>query len=193
MLQVFLDTETTGIETGACVIELAAIMVEDNEIIDIFHQYAKPYRPINPAAQAAHGITEELLSDKPEEKEMLKDFIEWVEGAGEVREIFAYNAQFDIRVINDRIKMDFLRENNFFDKYKIIDVAKYAKLAIKNGVIPKNGRKWNQDTNRSASDRSEGGGFLSKSGAGEESTQTIQRRCRLSALQCIKAGKREKY
>ena len=102
MLQVFLDTETTGIETGACVIELAAIMVEDNEIIDTFHRYAKPYRPINPAAQAAHGITDEFLSDKPEEKEMLKDFIEWVEGAGEVREIFAYNAQFDIRIINDR-------------------------------------------------------------------------------------------
>lgn len=39
MLQVFLDTETTGIETGACVIELAAIMVEDNEIIDTFHRY----------------------------------------------------------------------------------------------------------------------------------------------------------
>lgn len=145
MLQVFLDTETTGIETGACVIELAAIMVEDNEIIDTFHRYAKPYRPINPAAQAAHGITDEFLNDKPEEKEMLKDFIEWVEGAGEVREIFAYNAQFDIRIINDRIKMDYLRENNFFDKYKIIDVAKYAKLAIKNGVIPKNGRKWNQE------------------------------------------------
>lgn len=76
MREVFLDTETTGIETGACVIELAAIMVEDGEIVDIFHEYAKPYRPINPAAEKAHGISMSMLEQKPEEKIVLQRFME---------------------------------------------------------------------------------------------------------------------
>jgi DNA polymerase III epsilon subunit-like protein len=75
MRQVFLDTETTGIEIGACVIELAAIMVEDGEIVDTFHEFAKPYRPINPQAQRAHGISMSMLETKPEEKIMLKNFM----------------------------------------------------------------------------------------------------------------------
>ena len=145
MIQVFLDTETTGVEIGACIIELAAIMVDNGEIVDTFHQYAKPYRPINPNAEKAHGISMAFLEDKPEEKVMLQDFIEWMIGMGKPDEILAYNAQFDIRIINDRMKMDYLTEETYFDSYKVIDVAKYAKEAIRTGVIPKNGRKWNQE------------------------------------------------
>lgn len=144
MTEIFLDTETTGLEIGACVIELAAIMVDDGEIIDTFHQYAKPYRAIHPSAQATHGISMEFLQDKPEEKEMLRSFLEWIIGSG-ARTVYAYNAQFDIRIINDRLRMDNLKEGNFFDKYKVVDVASYTKQAIRNGVLPKNGRKWNQE------------------------------------------------
>lgn len=145
MREVFLDTETTGVEVGACVIELAAIMVEDGEIVDIFHEYAKPYRPINPQAQKAHGISMSMLENKPEEKIMLKNFMEWFIGLGGAHRVYAYNAQFDIRIINDRMKMDFLTEGNFFDNFPVVDVAKYAKAAIKQGIIPAFGRKWNQE------------------------------------------------
>lgn len=144
MIQIFLDAETTGVEVGACVIELAAIMVDDGEIVDTFHKYAKPYRPIHPEAFKAHGISMDFLEDKPEEKDMLKEFLEWIVGSG-AQEVLAYNAQYDIRVINDRLKMDYLLNDNLFDSYKIVDVAKYSKAAIKNGVIPKMGRKWNQE------------------------------------------------
>lgn len=145
MREVFLDTETTGIETGACVIELAAIMVEDGEIVDIFHEYAKPYRPINPAAEKAHGISMSMLEQKPEEKIVLQRFMEWMIGMGKPDKVLAYNAQFDIRILNDRFKMDYLVDSNFFDDYCVVDVAKYAKEALRTGVIPKNGRKWNQE------------------------------------------------
>lgn len=145
MLKCYLDTETTGVENGACVIELAAVLVEDGEIIDTFHEYAKPYRPINPAAFKAHGISEAFLANKPEEKEMLANFMEWFVGMGDVDQILAYNAQFDVRVINDRIQMDYLDDQPFLDKNKVVDVAVIAKQAIKDGLIPKNGRKWNQE------------------------------------------------
>ena len=63
MIQIYLDTETTGIERGACIIELAAIMVDNGEIVDTFHKYCKPYRPVHQSAFAAHGISNEFLSD----------------------------------------------------------------------------------------------------------------------------------
>lgn len=144
MIQVFLDTETTGVEIGACVIELAAIMVDDGEIVDTFHRYCKPYRPVTPSAQAAHGISNNFLEDKPEEKIVLQDFLEWFRGCG-ADQVLAYNAQFDIRIINDRFKLDNILDTAFFEKYEIVDVAKMAKEAIKRGLIPKNGRKWSQE------------------------------------------------
>ena len=145
MRQVFLDTETTGIEIGACVIELAAVMVEDGEVVDTFHEFAKPYRPINPAAEKAHGISMSMLEFKPEEKIVLQRFMEWMIGMGQPDEVLAYNAQFDIRILNDRMEMDYLTQGKFFDDYKVVDVAKYAKEALRTGIIPKNGRKWNQE------------------------------------------------
>ena len=64
---------------------------------------------------------------------------------GDVDQILAYNAQFDVRVINDRIQMDYLDDKPFLDKNKVVDVAVIAKQAIKDGLIPKNGRTWNQE------------------------------------------------
>lgn len=144
MIQVYLDTETTGVENGACVIELAAIMVEDGEVIDTFHEYCKPYRPVAPAAFKAHGISNAFLADKPEEKEVLQRFVEWILGSG-AKEVLAYNAQFDIRIVNDRVKMDHIMERNLFDDFVVVDVAKYARKAIADGKIQKNGRTWNQE------------------------------------------------
>ena len=144
MVQIFLDTETTGVEIGACVIELAAIMVDDGEIVEIFHEYAKPYRTINPNAQKAHGISMEFLKDKPEEKEMLERFREWLLGSG-AQEVLAYNAQFDIRIINDRMIMDNIIETKIFDNYRVTDVARMAKEALRRELIPKKGRSWNQE------------------------------------------------
>lgn len=145
MIQCFLDTETTGVEIGACVIELAAIMVEDGKIIETFHSYAKPSRPINKGAFAAHGISEAFLSDKPLEHDMLEDFVEWFNGNGPVDQILAYNAQFDVRIINDRLAMDFIMGVPLLDKNRVCDVAKLAKQAMADGFIPKNGRKWSQE------------------------------------------------
>ena len=145
MLKCYLDTETTGVEIGACVIEIAAILVEDGQIVDTFHEFMRPYRPVHPSAFKAHGISDEFLADKPEEKDVLSNFMEWFVGMGDVKQILAYNAQFDVRIINDRIMRDFLSDEPFLDKNIVVDVAVLAKQAIRDGLIPKNGRKWSQE------------------------------------------------
>lgn len=142
MVQVFLDTETTGVENGACVVEIAAIVVDDGHEIETFHEYAKPYRKMNPAAAKVTGLNDEFLSQFPEEREVLQRFYEWLVGM-EVDEVLAYNAHFDTRIINDRLMIDSIINYKIFDNYKVVDVAKIAKKAIADGKIKKDGTKWN--------------------------------------------------
>lgn len=143
MVQMFFDTETTGVEIGACVIEIGALLVEDGQIVDRFHEYGNPSRQVSSGAYAAHHMDNEFLAQFPPESVMLKHFIEWFYGNAP-EEILAYNAQFDVRIITDRIIMDGIMERNIFDGYKITDVAKMAKQAISLRLIKPDGRKWNQ-------------------------------------------------
>lgn len=143
MIQMFFDTETTGVEIGACVIEIGALLIEDGRIVDTFHEYGNPSRRVSDGAYQAHHMDNEYLSQFPPESVMLKHFIEWFYGNAP-DEILAYNAQFDVRIITDRIKMDGIMERDIFEHYKVTDVAKLARTAISRGLIPAQGRKWNQ-------------------------------------------------
>ena len=67
MLEVILDTETTGLSTKEKhkIVEIGC--VELNNLIPtnkIFHEYINPGRSISPEAQKVHGYTEKFLSDK---------------------------------------------------------------------------------------------------------------------------------
>ena len=87
MKQIFLDTETTGLDPnqGHRVIEIAAIEFNNRQLTsNRFHTYINPDREIDPAAQEVHGITLDFLSDKPNFKDTLNNSHsvkwEWVKG-----------------------------------------------------------------------------------------------------------------
>ena len=68
MRQIFLDTETTGLDPnqGHRVIEIAAIEFNNRQATsNRFHFYVNPQREIDAAAQEVHGITLDFLNDKP--------------------------------------------------------------------------------------------------------------------------------
>ena len=68
MRQIFLDTETTGLDPnqGHRIIEVAAIeFINRQTTNNRFHFYVNPQREIDAAAQEVHGITLDFLSDKP--------------------------------------------------------------------------------------------------------------------------------
>ena len=94
MRQIFLDTETTGLESerGHRIIEIAALAYYNRRgTPEEFHYFCNPQREIDRGAQAVHGITAEFLADKPpflEIAEELRDFLH--EG-----EIMIHNAAFD--------------------------------------------------------------------------------------------------
>lgn len=68
MRQIFLDTETTGLNprTGDRVIEIGCVELVNRQLTgNNFHRYINPERESDPGALAVHGLTSDFLSDKP--------------------------------------------------------------------------------------------------------------------------------
>ena len=102
--QIFLDTETTGLETrdGHRIIEIGCVEMIDRKLTgNNYHQYIQPDRESDEAALAVHGITSEFLADKPRFEEIAPAFIEYVAGA----ELIIHNAPFDVGFINYELSL----------------------------------------------------------------------------------------
>ena len=86
-----LDTETTGLNGSVCEIAWATLDGDLN-IIDQHVALVNPERPIEPGAQAIHGISDADVADKPTLAEVAKLLPEngW---------LLAHNASFDLRMI----------------------------------------------------------------------------------------------
>ena len=97
--QIFLDTETTGLEIrdGHRIIEIGCVEMIDRKLTNNnYHQYIQPDRESDEGALAVHGITKEFLSDKPRFKDIAQEFLAYVDGA----ELIIHNAPFDVGFLN---------------------------------------------------------------------------------------------
>lgn len=95
MRQIVLDTETTGLDPkeGHRLIEIGCIELVDRRLTrSNFHHYLQPDREIDPGAVEVHGITNELLRDKPRFPEIAEAFLAYVTGS----ELIIHNAAFDM-------------------------------------------------------------------------------------------------
>ena len=104
MRQIFLDTETTGLEhkQGHRIIEIAGVEMKNRRLTHRhFHYYLNPDRDIDEGAQAVHGISREFLQDKPRFAEIAAEFLDFVRGA----ELVIHNAPFDIGFINAELAL----------------------------------------------------------------------------------------
>ncbi len=102
--QIFLDTETTGLETrdGHRIIEIGCVEMIDRKLTgNNYHQYIQPDRESDEAALAVHGISSEFLADKPRFGEISEDFLHYVKGA----ELIIHNAPFDVGFLNYELSM----------------------------------------------------------------------------------------
>ena len=62
----FIDTETTGLEPGSRVIEVAIIVTDiGGEIIDTFETLINPEMPIPPSVTSVNNITDAMVADAP--------------------------------------------------------------------------------------------------------------------------------
>jgi len=125
MRQVFLDTETTGLDPnqGHRIVEIAAVEFNNRQSTNKnYHSYINPEREIDAAAEEVHGLSLEFLQDKPLFQDVAQDFLNFIQGA----ELIIHNAPFDVGFINaelGRLGLAKLEDNEL----KITDSLQFAK------------------------------------------------------------------
>jgi len=102
--QIFLDTETTGLEIreGNRIIEIGCVEMIDRKLTgNNYHQYIKVDRESEEGALKVHGITTEFLADKPYFNDISIAFLDYVKGS----ELIIHNAPFDVGFINNEFSL----------------------------------------------------------------------------------------
>lgn len=103
MRQIVLDTETTGLEPeqGHRIIEIGCVELRGRRLTGKdFHHYLNPDREIDAGAIEVHGITNEMLADKPRFANLVDDLIEYLRGA----ELLIHNAAFDVGFLDKELE-----------------------------------------------------------------------------------------
>lgn len=99
MRQIVLDTETTGLETsqGHRIIEIGCVELFNRRLTGRhYHQYINPEREVDAGAFQVHGISNDMLADKPKFAQIVDEFVSFVGDA----DLIIHNAAFDIGFIN---------------------------------------------------------------------------------------------
>jgi DNA polymerase-3 subunit epsilon len=97
--EIILDTETTGLSPkgGDRIVEIGCVeMVGKIKTGRHFHAYVNPERDIPQAAINVHGITYEMVKDKPIFEEIAPAFLEFIQGSA----LVIHNASFDLSFLN---------------------------------------------------------------------------------------------
>ena len=123
MLEVILDTETTGlsVKDGHRIVEIGCIELEDlMPTKNIFHTYLNPERKVSEKALKVHGYTDEFLSDKKKFKDIADEFLNFIKD----KKIIIHNAEFDIAHLDNELS---LIDKGKIDKNFIIDTLDIAR------------------------------------------------------------------
>lgn len=103
MREIIFDTETTGLSPadGHRLVEIGCVeLVNRIETGRTFHVYLNPERPMPAEAEAIHGLSAIFLADKPCFKDVVDDFLAFIDGAP----LVAHNAMFDMGFINAELR-----------------------------------------------------------------------------------------
>jgi DNA polymerase-3 subunit epsilon len=126
MRQIVLDTETTGLETseGHRIIEIGCVELIDRRLTgNNYHQYLQPDREIAPGALEVHGISNELLADKPRFGDIVDDLLEYLGGA----ELIIHNAPFDVGFLNYELALLGAERSMIEQRCRVLDTLQMAR------------------------------------------------------------------
>ena len=104
MKEIILDTETTGlsVKDGHRLVEIGCIELENLiPTNNKFHCYLNPERKVSEKALEVHGYTDEFLSSKKKFKEVVQEFLDFING----KRLIIHNAEFDLSHLNNELKI----------------------------------------------------------------------------------------
>ena len=104
MKEIILDTETTGlsVKDGHRLVEIGCIELENLiPTKNKFHCYLNPERKVSEKALEVHGYTDEFLSSKKKFKEVVQEFLDFIDG----KRLIIHNAEFDLSHLNNELKI----------------------------------------------------------------------------------------
>ncbi|MGM9928180.1 MAG: ATP-dependent DNA helicase DinG [Bacillus sp. (in: firmicutes)] len=119
---VVVDLETTGnsVKKGDKIIQFAAVVVENNQIVDEFSTFINPKQHLTPFIEELTGINDEQLQHAPTFSEVAPAIVEYLQDACFV----AHNVLFDLSFLQDE-----LVANGFEPIYcSTIDTVELAKI-----------------------------------------------------------------
>mgnify|MGYP006107709429 FL=1 len=123
MLEVILDTETTGLSISEKhrIVEIGCIELENQIPTNrVFHEYLNPQRSVSEDARKVHGYSDEFLSSKKTFLEISENFIKFIKD----KIIIIHNAPFDLSFLNYELQ---LIKKNPIEKKNVIDTLELAR------------------------------------------------------------------
>jgi DNA polymerase-3 subunit epsilon len=129
MREIVLDTETTGLDPyqGHRLIEIGCIeLLNRIPSGQVFHHYVHPERDIPEEAFRVHGISLEMLKDKPRFHEIADDLLAFLGDAP----LVIHNAAFDMGFLNAEFER---AERPLLDRTRMIDTLLLARRKYPGG------------------------------------------------------------
>jgi len=123
MLEIILDTETTGlsIDQNHRIVEIGCIELKDQiPTKNIFHEYVNPERSVSPEAFKVHGYSDNFLAGKKKFSEIADSFLSFIKD----KKIIIHNAGFDLSFLNYELK---IAKKSKIEKKYIIDTLEIAR------------------------------------------------------------------
>ena len=123
MIEVILDTETTGLKVseGHRIVEIGCLELKDlMPTKNKFHCYINPERKVSQEAFKVHGYTDEFLSKQKKFSEIVEDFLKFIDG----KKLIIHNAEFDISHLNNELSL--LGRNKI--KEEVVDTMQIARV-----------------------------------------------------------------
>ena len=93
---IVIDTETTGLSVrkGAKLIEIGAVKIRNDELVDEFDQLINPFEHVPSRITGLTGIDDGMLLGKPDVREVMDEFARW---CSDTAVVMAHNASFEDR------------------------------------------------------------------------------------------------
>ena len=124
------DTETTGLDfkSGDRVVEIGAVeILGRSKTGELFQTYLNPEgKQMSEGALEITNISNEQLKNAPKFKDVIEEFIKFVNGA----ELVIHNAEFDIGFINNELKLINHEIKDIRDICTVFDTLIHARKAF---------------------------------------------------------------